>query len=379
MTRHKISETLNYDRYTPEDILDQIKWAKFYNECAGSASEGLRKANIAEALAYHFKEEDPKIHAEISDACGTSYFHLAKFTKALGEYDNAITSDPQKVDYYRNRIKVYKIKIQQDLSWIKILEKNHPPSTSPRRSDFSIGDNHLHDILEKKESADGLTQIQERRKKLINDCTKAIESGSTNPQFYNVRAWMFGIQGEYEKAIKDLKKYLKAMPNCIGSYHSLGLNYGLLKEDEKAINYFTKAIELDPKRANVYNDRGLSYELIEDLDKALNDYDICLSLNPRSVDCYRNRARVYSKIDKDDEAFGDLEKARKLDQYYYKIHVDYGNLFLKRKVFDFAIAEYGRAIELEPKMPELYQNRINVYEIMIQYDLDRIKELEKEN
>lgn len=76
---------------------------------------------------------------------------------------------------------------------------------------------------------------------------------------------------------------------------------------------------------------------------------------------YYNRGGDHVKAGLYDEAITDYSKAIELDPRYAEAYSNRGFVYGRKGQFDAAIADYNKAIELNPKIAEVYNNRGFVY------------------
>jgi tetratricopeptide (TPR) repeat protein len=170
-------------------------------------------------------------------------------------------------------------------------------------------------------------------------------------------------EGDYGKAVEELKKVLLRTPNhketrfLIGEcYEKLGLHAKALKEFEglskldpmnvevhlklaeilrsrvryeEAIAAYEKVILLDEKRSDPYLALGDLYSRMNVKDRALDNYEKYLKIKPDSAGAHYEAAQIlYQKSTRADENYGEL---------------------LKR-----ALQHFRRAMELDPANTETY-------------------------
>ena len=83
---------------------------------------------------------------------------------------------------------------------------------------------------------------------------------------------------------------------------------------------------------------------------------------------YYNRAKEYS-VNKDfDKAIADYSKAMELDPNDYVLYYDRGLAYQEKGSIDNAISDYSKSIELNPDYIYAYNNRANIYYDEKQYD-----------
>src|SRR5439155_94389 len=149
-----------------------------------------------------------------------------------------------------------------------------------------------------------------------------------------------------------------------------------------AIADYNRAIELDPKNASAFNSRGMLKKSKGDLDGAITDFNSAIELNENFAIAYKNRGDAKQAKGDAAGAKEDLKRAGELDprlrdEESSADHVDRGTAKGKEtksaaSVEDFfnragvkkaagdldgAIADYDRAIQLDPKDAAIYNNR----------------------
>ena len=119
------------------------------------------------------------------------------------------------------------------------------------------------------------------------------------------------------------------------------------KDYNLAIDYFQAALRKDRKNAVLYNKLGLS-ELRDDPTAARFDFERAFKLNPKFAEAVNN----IGAVDYMRKSFGSaakyFKKAVALDETHPGYHVNLGAAWFSQKKMDRAIAEYMRAMELDP-------------------------------
>ncbi|MFI3218859.1 MAG: tetratricopeptide repeat protein, partial [Methylococcales bacterium] len=154
--------------------------------------------------------------------------------------------------------------------------------------------------------------------------------------------------------------------------HSAELNKVCCEMLERAVAEYSKAIELNPSFADAYNHRGNCYIKLNA--QAYRNYRLYESLK---VDCEfalsdcnhyadtgagnNHQSFIYSKIYYK-RALYDYCKAIELNPRYADA---YNN---REKFYEFALADFNKAIELNPSFSDAYSNRGNYYAELKNYE-----------
>src|SRR5436190_2117430 len=191
--------------------------------------------------------------------------------------------------------------------------------------------------------------------------------------------------GDLDGAIADFDRAAELDPKNDAPYYNRAQAKRLKNDTAGAIADYTKAIELGSTNPAAYNNRGNARAENKDRDGAIADYTRAIELKPDYARAYYNRA--VTKKDKGDAAgaAADFKRARQLDPQLVSEEssadsIDHGiakgnekespasagtveDFFnragAKKAVGDLggAIANYDRAIQLDPKDAAIYNNR----------------------
>jgi tetratricopeptide (TPR) repeat protein len=191
--------------------------------------------------------------------------------------------------------------------------------------------------------------------------------------------------GDLDGAIADFDRAAELDPKNDAPYYNRAQARRLKNDTAGAIADYTKAIELGSTNPAAYNNRGNARVETKDRDGAIADYTRAIELKPDYARAYYNRAVL--KKEKGDKAgaAADFKRARQLDPQLVSEEssadsIDHGiakgdekespasagtvedsfnRAGAKKAVGDLdgAIADYDRAIQLDPKDAAIYNNR----------------------
>ncbi len=120
------------------------------------------------------------------------------------------------------------------------------------------------------------------------------------------------------------------------------------KDYAKAILYFRAALKKDRKNCVLYNKLGLSELRNNNLNAARADFKRAVKQNPKYADAFNNIGAV-DFFNKDFEsAAKNFKKAIALNEARPAFHVNLADAWFSQNRLERAIAEYTRALELDP-------------------------------
>ena len=213
---------------------------------------------------------------------------------------------------------------------------------------------------------------------------------------YLNRGTVYKTKGEYEQAIKDFSIAIKLRPDVPYAYLSRGVIYGIKGNFIQAIKDYNMAIELKPDYAEAYYNRGVAYSGRGIFGLAIENYTKAIDLNPDEINAYCYRGIVWLHLKKWREAKSDLilaqDRGVDIISIFHEVHEDVSTFEKKNKFklpedialmlthqvlkpnnadtyithgianakngeYDLAIADFNKAIELDPEAVVAYEKR----------------------
>ncbi len=258
----------------------------------------------------------------------------------------------------------------------------------------------------------------------IDAFSKSIEFNPKFAEAYYNRALTYRRKGDTDTAIADYSSAIEYDPEYTEAYFNRADAYISKLNFDAAISDLTAAINLHPNGiAVIFTDKGTSYVnkmdidpsvviqknglariltlrggvfyLIGDMAAAMNDLDRAIVADPEYAGAYTRRGRTYLELKNFDAAIRDCEKALEIEvtsgaaqkcrteasdakaKFMARIielsnpvretpddHTGYfyrGNVYLEYRDLENAIADYDRALELNPKSAFAFSNRGMAY------------------
>jgi tetratricopeptide (TPR) repeat protein len=126
------------------------------------------------------------------------------------------------------------------------------------------------------------------------------------------RAECYRKTGEYDKALKDLSRFLIYYPDNKEALSLTGKIEAESGDNLKALDYFSKNLKLHPNDPECYVDRANSYFVSRTWSYAISDYSMALDLLPTDPEVWLNKGIALLSMGKTDDACHDFREALSL-------------------------------------------------------------------
>jgi len=139
--------------------------------------------------------------------------------------------------------------------------------------------------------------------------SRIIDSGALDAGLFILRAECYLKTGEFEKAMRDISKFLDIYPDNKEALRMAGRTSSAMGDNLRGITFFTKNIEYHPDDPECYIDRANSYFSGKSWELAVNDYSMALDINPAISDAWLNKGIALVNLGKTEDACFDFQKA----------------------------------------------------------------------
>jgi tetratricopeptide (TPR) repeat protein len=192
-----------------------------------------------------------------------------------------------------------------------------------------------------------------------------------NDRAYSFRAIIANNQNKPQEEITHLTNAIRLNPKEADYYNARGYLYFTLKDYKASLTDLDKAVALAPQEVRVISNRSETLWALGEYEKALADNQQVIQLAPNAAYPHFRRADFYTDLKEysksvDEYTLG-LARTNQTDlmitAYYNR-----GLMYLKLKLFEKAIADYNKALELGAADSDVYNNRGNAYAELGQYE-----------
>jgi tetratricopeptide (TPR) repeat protein len=196
----------------------------------------------------------------------------------------------------------------------------------------------------------------------LADYNKAIELNPGLAKAYDHRGKVKQAKGDQDGAMTDYSKAIGLKPDFAEAFNGRGITECSKGDLDNALTDFNRSVELKPDYANAYFNRGIVKRGKGDLAGALTDYNKAVELDPKLADqnwldklAEEIRQNKLAEEKQRQLAKQESERLARIEQA--KQAYDLGVTNEAKGDLAGAMAEYSKAIELNPGLAEAYYHR----------------------
>ena len=342
-----------------------------YLDESSLVADNQRKTELLDEAGANFKQaiKLKQDYAEAYGMLGLTYFQQGKYEEAIGQYEKEILYTTEE----KSRAQAYEI--------IRLAYLQKGNAEEARGKSEEAIEQYQKAILYAKEES-GKAQVYrsiglayaslKRYDAAVSNVQEAIKSEPNNPSVYESLATIYVIQGNIEETFKALKKAEEVRTTPATNpdpYYYLGTAYAirfLQKGGEgdfnAAVKWLKKAVEIRPGYIAAYYSLGAAYQAHSNTDEAIASYEEAIKYDPKNPDNYLKIAQGYFELKQNDEAAIEyLKQAIKLKPDYAEAYWRLGQVYHHKKDDAEAIKLMLEAIKYDPKDLQAYLGLAYVY------------------
>lgn len=119
----------------------------------------------------------------------------------------------------------------------------------------------------------------------------------------------YGLNGQFDKAIPDLKEACKLVPDDADYWNNYGLYLAEAGQHSASLEALDKAISLRKNFEKAYYNKGNAYAKAGDFRAALGEYNKALNISPNHTDALNNSGNCYIMLQRTDSALVFFKRA----------------------------------------------------------------------
>ena len=185
---------------------------------------------------------------------------------------------------------------------------------------------------------------------------------------YYGKGLALGSIGKYPEAIAAFEQAVKSKPDFVLAWEKLSLNYRESKQLDKALVAINEAIQLQLNNPNLYNVKYIVLDGLKRYEEAEVAINAAIKISPRAA-FYNNRGFVYYNQKKWELALADYNKAIAINPDFALAYYNRGLVYYDQKKWELALADYTKTIAINPDDAEAYNNRGLVYKNQKKWEL----------
>lgn len=226
---------------------------------------------------------------------GRALVWTGEYDKGLADYDKAIALYPHEGTYYTRAIVYVKLN-RFDRAWSDLRKSIQ---LNPDFGKAYYGVSLLYETKNELDSA-------------LLFCDFADTIAYLPEYSHSIRLSIFRKQGDFESALNEVNKVLKADSMNADAYNDRGMIKNKLERYDEALADFDTSIRLNSRMAYAYNNKAFSLLKLNQPDKALLLVNQSLEIDSTNAFAWKNRAEVFIALNSQDKACMDLTQAEKL-------------------------------------------------------------------
>jgi len=156
-------------------------------------------------------------------------------------------------------------------------------------------------------------------------------------------------KGNWDKAIESHERIVHEKPDLAIAHYHLGYAYGFKGRHDREIEEYERAIQLGLKKFDLFYNLGMAYaEHLRDYDKALEAFKQAERMDTKNDEIHYALGLAYWFKESESEAVAELMKAVNLNPRHIEAQSLLGEIYFRRRQYDFAKAAWDRVLEIDP-------------------------------
>jgi tetratricopeptide (TPR) repeat protein len=191
-------------------------------------------------------------------------------------------------------------------------------------------------------------------------CSEVLQLSPASAEAMHLRGVIAGQQGDYELAVKWMRRAIRMSPQLVQAYNNLGLFLQPLARRQEAEHSFREALRRSPQYAEVHNNLANLLLASGRAEDAITHYRQAALLQPRYADAHFNLGLALQKTGEVRGASESLRKAVALRPGWAAARQALAVAEYALGDVDAAQISFQKALAIEPRLPEAHNGLGNV-------------------
>ena len=217
----------------------------------------------------------------------------------------------------------------------------------------------------------------------IESLKVAVQADPSNIELRQIVAQSCLWAGQYQCALDGFRQILMIQPNSAAAYVLIGEALDGLGKTPEAIAEFQQAAQVSPHEPNVHFGLGFLYWKSQDYEKAKAEFQAELANDGDNAQAWAYLGDTEMKLGNREQAASDLNKAIQLRSDIRLAYIDRGIMLSEENKYKDAIADFRKAIELDPGQPDAHYRLARAYQALgesteAEKEFKRVQQLRQE-
>jgi tetratricopeptide (TPR) repeat protein len=296
------------------------------------------------SLQIHSNNEDAAIQnlqliLQIDPNDVESRMDLALVFQKSGKLENAIS---QYTDILRIQPNTFAARYNLGLIFLRQKKMNEAAEQFDAANQIQPGNAELMERL------GDVYAFEKQHSKAVAAYKAALEKAVDKGMLYGKLGFSLANLNQLEAAVVALENSAQLDSKIPDTYALLGDLYADLRRETEAIVAYRKSLALNPKQKEVHYNLGTLYAEQKNPEEAWTELKTATQLDPNYAAAWANMALVAEQLNRDADAIQAHETVIALGKAQPLTYFHLGILYAKTDQPDRSIANFTRAIELEP-------------------------------
>lgn len=200
--------------------------------------------------------------------------------------------------------------------------------------------------------------------KAVESLEVAVQADPTNVELRHIVAQSCLWAGQYQCALDGFRQILLTQPNSAAAHVLVGEALDGLGETPEAIAEFQQAAQVSPHEPNVHFGLGFLYWKSQDYARAKAEFQAELANDGNNAQAWAYLGDTEIKLGNQENAASALNKAIQLQSDIRLAYIDLGIVLSEQNKYKDAIADFRKAVELDPGQPDAHYRLARAYQAL---------------